>query len=134
MIVYYKPGFLKVTFYKNKKYMKFKWFKFGISLKDIKEAHKKALRILLDNDSYCYIADTSEVTGVLSKKIIEWWSKEWVPKLERSGIKAIATVVPSDVMASYSTNDWQEAVIGNITLKNVKTLKEAEAFLTKLRL
>ena len=129
MDVYEKTGFLKVTFNKEKKYVMFKWIKFGLSLESLKVAHQKALDILLANNCYNYIAETSQATGLLSQSVIEWWTNEWVPKLQKSGIKAIVTVIPSSVFATYSTKDWQSAVAGNIIMKNVASLEEAEAFL-----
>jgi hypothetical protein len=127
--IYEKPNYLKVTFSKEGKYILFKWYKFGIPLEEMKIVHQKALDTLLANNCYSYIAETSEATGTLLPSVIEWWTNEWVPKLQKSNIKAIVTVVPKSVLANLSTKDWQAQNFGGITLKNVQTLEEGESFL-----
>lgn len=75
------------------------------------------------------MAETSQATGTLLPAAVEWWEQTWVPKLQSSVIKKIATVVPQSVLASFSTKDWQAVNFSNITLQNAKTVAEAEAFL-----
>ena len=131
-VIFEKKNFLKVFFFKEKKYVMFKWFRFGILLEDLKEAHQRALDILLSNHCYYYIAETSEVIGTLTDPVVHWWNNEWVPVLRKSGIKAIVTVVPGNILSTLSTKDWQTSDFGGIIIKNVKTLEEAEFFLSSL--
>ena len=128
-VIYAEEEFLTVYLHKAKNYIMFKWKKFGIPLDQLQEAHKVALDTATENSIPNYMAETSEATGTLLPASVTWWEQTWVPKLQSSVIKKIATVVPQSALASFSTDDWQAVDFDNITLQNAKTVAEAEAFL-----
>jgi hypothetical protein len=128
MIIYEKPDYLKVIYNEEKKYITFKWNRFGIQLADLKIAHQEALDTLNKTHSRFYIADTSEVTGALLKPVLDWWSNDWIPVLMNSRLRAVATIMPKSFVAKCATESWQHTNFGKIKLANFTSVEEAEAF------
>jgi hypothetical protein len=130
-IIYQKPGYLTVSHNSEKNYILFDWTNFGVSLEEIKEAHKKALDTAKISRCYSYIAETSKVKNALSQEVLAWFGT-WVPVLNQYGLKEIITVVPASAVAKLSTSSWQKNVVAGISMVNVKTLEEAEATLNQI--
>ncbi|MFH2114497.1 MAG: hypothetical protein ABIJ86_08325 [Spirochaetota bacterium] len=134
MVLFEKPGYLTVVHEETKGYVMFKWEKFGISLEDIKVAHKAGLETAKDKNCLYYIAETSAATGALQESVIGWFTKEWVPTLHKEGLVAIVTVVPeSSAVARFSTKSWQAGDFSGIIMENVHSIKEAEDLLSKIK-
>ncbi len=129
MDIYKKDGFLHVYYDEINKYIVFKWASFAIRLEDIQEAHARALDALQRTGATTYVAETSEVKGVLSDAILEWWGKTWMPKLVSGGLKQVITVVPKSALGRMSTKEWQAVNFGGIVTKNCRDMAEANAFI-----
>ncbi len=130
MLIYEEKNCLKLFNKSNLKYILFDWESFSISLEGIKKAHQVALDNLLKNGYKTYVAETSRVKTALSQDILTWWEKEWIPKLDKNGLKLVVTVLPTTALANLSTKSWQKPVeIGNIHSKNVLSLEEAEEYI-----
>jgi hypothetical protein len=130
--IFSEKPFLKVKYYPLKGYILFKWHKLNIELSQLKIAHKKALKIAEEKKCFYFIADTSEASLTLTPEVIGWWRSEWVPKMQKAGIKVILTILPKNYLSLYSTDDWHLAEYKNIILQNVKDLEEAEMYIKKL--
>jgi len=134
MIIYRKEDFIQVSYRSKLNYIIFDWTNFFVTLEDIQDLHQKALKTAKEKNCFYYVAETSKVNTILRPEVIKWWGDIWVPELAEAGIKGIVTVVPTSVISTLSTHSWQSRVVNSITMKNVKTLQEAEAYIKKLSL
>ena len=133
MLIYEKPGCVRVEYKPVGGYILLDWTSFMIQMAEIQELHQKTLAAAKQYHCYYYLAETSRVRTVFLKEIIRWWGDVWVPKLAEAGLKAIVTVVPESALALLSTRSWQAEVTQGITMKNVKTLAEAIAAIRELQ-
>jgi hypothetical protein len=133
MIIYEKPGYIQVVYHPDKNYVVFDWTDFLVTLEEIQELHKKALTLAQEKGCYYFIAETSRVTTVLRHDVLKWWGEVWVPTLDKAGLRAIVTVVPSSAIATLSTHVWQAQVEGGITMMNVRSFADADAAIKELQ-
>lgn len=133
MIVYEKPGCVRVEYRPMENFILLDWTAFTTSMAEIQELHEKTLAAAKQHHCYYYLAETSKVRTVFLREIIRWWGDIWVPKLAAAGLKAIVTVVPTSALAQLSTRSWQAEVTAGITMRNVKSFAEATAIIRELQ-
>ena len=133
MIIYEKPGYIRVYYRPDTNDIVFDWTNFLVTLEEIKELHQKALATAQEKQCFYYIAETSKVATTLRPEVIKWWADEWVATMASAGLQGIITVVPKGAIAALSTHSWQAQVINGIKMKNVKSLAEAETVIQELR-
>lgn len=125
MVIYKKEGFITVKYDAMNHVIIFDWINFVIPLKELQELFEKTLKASREKQCFKYIAETSKVSSALRKDAVEWWGNVWVPVLDKAGLKCIITVLPQSAIANMSTRSWQQEVVGNIVMQNVKSLDDA---------
>ncbi len=128
MEIYKNPKHVTVNYNEVKKYILFDWINMAIPLAELKELHMKALDVVKSQNVKTLIADTSNAQSVLFQEIIDWWSNEHVPRLDRAGVKSIITVKGGNALTRLTNKSWQGAT-GGINLYEVPTLADAEALM-----
>ena len=64
-----------------------------------------------------WLADTRE-HKVVQKKDTDWVAAEWTPKATKSGLTHIAFILPSDVFAQMSVENYQAVTVKTVKIKN----------------
>jgi hypothetical protein len=133
MVIHEIPNYIRVSYDESKDYVLYDWSDFQITLDQIKIAFEKALAMAKLKRCYYFVAETSKVRTILRPEVLKWWGETWMPKVEEAKIRAVVTVVPPTAVARLSNRSWQAEVVGSITMKNVSTLIEAEAFIKEMK-
>ena len=125
MIVYSKPGIVTVSVKLTDGYVFFDWKSFMIELEDLKKMHISALNAAKKYNCMHFIGNTSEVRTAMAFDLIDWFGKEWVPKLVTEGLKSVITIVPKSAIASMANKRWQREMVEGIAMVNVSDMYEA---------
>jgi hypothetical protein len=125
MVVYEKPGFIKITHERDLNYLLYDWASFAVQLPDMKDLHLAAHKVIGDKKVKTILADTSLVKNVLYSDCIQWFGEVAMPKFNAAGLKSIITIVPKTALSMISTVNWQAVELGGIKLMNMHTRAEA---------
>jgi hypothetical protein len=79
---------------------------------------------LAQHDNVMWLADTRE-HKVVQKKDTDWVAEEWTPKAQRSGLTHIAFILPSDVFAQMSIENYQAVTVKSVKIKNFGNVESA---------
>lgn len=79
---------------------------------------------LAQHENVMWLADTRE-HKVVQKKDTDWVAEEWTPKAQKSGLTHIAFILPSDVFAQMSIENYQAVTVKSVKIKNFGDVESA---------
>jgi hypothetical protein len=111
-------------------------WKGGFQNRNIREGLDTALeefkKIIKKTPNAQWIGDTKEI-GVIGREDQEWINTNWFPRFLATGVKYMAVIVPSSVIAKMSVNSIVSKVEGtNLTSKYFSSLEDAKKWIIEM--
>lgn len=129
MIVIEKKDYLKITHPTGKEYLLFDWYNATIPFNDYKETHHTASAYALKKGIKTLVADCSKMKYSFLSEVTDYYKNTVSQQFHEDGVKRIITVLNDSAMSKLNTSTWQKD--GDIELKNVLTMEEAEVLIVK---
>jgi PAS domain S-box-containing protein len=127
---FYKDEFISVKFNHAKKRIDVNWIGFQ-DLKSVKNGGMMMLDILSKNGANKLLNDNREVLGTWSEAS-DWAGSEWLPMIEKAGLKYFAWVFSSSAFSQMSARKSINVMHGNVVTQFFTDIAEAEAWLDQV--
>jgi len=102
-------------------------FKGFLELEEHKNIGNEVLDLAIKNGFSKMIIDTTELK-VIRQDTQKWIETDWFPRANKSGIKYMVFIVPTDVLGKMSTTKVNVKA-GSIEIQHVNTLSKAKDWL-----
>lgn len=131
MELYKAEGFVDAWFDNTAKIIVAKWYKMTTK-EHVRPSCEAQLKKTETKDVKCVIVDTSEAQGTPFLEDQKWFGDYLFPNMQKNGVKAIITVLPSNALTKLGTRTWKKTgSIFDMDFLEASSLKEAERLAKK---